>query len=173
MASTSNNSITQSSNSSSSLRRNYYDVFITFRGKDTRYNFTDQLFNALQRKGIFAFRDDTNLPKGESIAPELLQAIQVSQIFVVVLSKNYASSTWCLRELEYILLHCRQQPTKHILPVFYDVDPSEVRYQKEGDYEKAFVKHEQRFQQDYNMVQRWREALTQVANLSGWDIHDK
>jgi len=47
-----------------------------------------------------------------------------------------------------------------------------VRYQK-GNYAEAFSKHEQRFQQDSEMVQRWREALTQVANLSGWDVRHK
>nr|WIL59999.1 nodulation protein [Melilotus officinalis] len=165
-----------SSNSSTSAlvkypRRNYYDAFVSFRGEDTRNNFTDHLFDALHRNGIYAFRDDTNLQKGESIGPELLRTIKDSQIFIVVFSKNYASSTWCLRELEKIC-ECFQVSGKHVLPVFYDVDPSEVRHQK-GIYGAAFAKHEQRFQQDSHMVQRWREALTQVANLSGWDLRDK
>jgi len=176
MASTSsNNSIIQSSSSPSSLvispRTNYYDVFVSFRGKDTRYNFSDHLFAAFQRKGIFAFKDDIKLKKGESIEPELLRAIQDSQIFVVVFSKNYASSTWCLRELESIF-ECSQLSGKHVLPVFYDVDPSEVRYQN-GTYGEALAKHEKRFQRDTKMLQRWRTALTQVANLSGWDLRDK
>jgi len=152
-------------------RKNYYDVFVTFRGEDTRLNFIDHLFAALQRKGIFAFRDDTKLQKGESIAPELIRAIEGSQIFIAVFSKNYASSTWCLRELEYIL-QCSQVSGRHVLPVFYDVDPSEVRHQK-GIYGEAFSKHEQTFQHDSQMVQRWREALTQVGNIAGWDLRDK
>ncbi|CAK8577154.1 unnamed protein product [Lathyrus sativus] len=169
----SNNSIIRSgSNTSSSTRRNYYDVFVSFRGTDTRLNFTDHLFGALQRKHIFAFRDDTKLNKGESIAPELLQAIEDSRVFIVVFSKNYASSTWCLRELEHILLHCGQRPEKRVMPVFYDVDPSEVRHQK-GTYGEALAKHEQRFQQNYEKVQRWREVLAQVADLSGWDVRHK
>ncbi|KAK2434574.1 disease resistance protein RUN1 [Trifolium repens] len=74
-------------------KRNNYDVFVTFRGEDTRNNITDFLFSALEDKGVSVFRDDTNLPKGESIGPELLCAIEDSQIFVVIFSKNYASST--------------------------------------------------------------------------------
>ncbi|CAK8577205.1 unnamed protein product [Lathyrus sativus] len=155
----------------SPFRNHYYDVFVSFRGEDTRNNFTDFLFGALQTQGILAFRDDTNLPKGESIAPELLHAIQHSHIFVVVFSTNYASSTWCLQELEKIC-ECVQVSGKHVLPVFYDVDPSEVRHQK-GFYAEAFSKHEHRFQHDSLMVSRWRQALTQVANLSGWDLRDK
>ncbi|XP_058733732.1 uncharacterized protein LOC131605388 [Vicia villosa] len=160
-----------SRNSSTLALRNNYDVFVSFRGEDTRYNFTDFLFDALQTKGIFAFRDDNNLPKGESIRPELLHAIQHSHIYVVVFSRNYASSTWCLQELESIC-ECVQVSGKHILPVFYDVDPSDVRHQR-GIYAEAFSKHEHRSQHDSQMVSRWREALTQVANLSGWDLRHK
>ncbi|XP_058733730.1 uncharacterized protein LOC131605386 [Vicia villosa] len=152
------------------LRKNF-DVFVSFRGQDTRFNFTDHLFAAFESKGIFAFRDDNNLQEGESIGPELLRAIENSLIFVVVFSINYASSTWCLRELEHIL-QLSQLFGKRILPIFYDVDPSEVRQQK-GSYAEAFSKHDQRFKQDSQMVQRWRETLTQVANLSGWDVRQK
>ncbi|XP_061376561.1 disease resistance protein RPV1-like [Gastrolobium bilobum] len=164
-----------SSTCSSSSRMTWkYDVFVSFRGEDTRYNFTDHLFGALQRNNIVAFRDDTKLQKGESIAPELLQAIEGSRIFVAVFSKNYASSTWCLRELAKIL-DCVQVSGKLVLPIFYDVDPSKVRKQS-GGFEKAFAEHEERFKEDLEKmeeVQRWREVLEQVANLFGWDIQNK
>jgi hypothetical protein len=58
-----------------------------------------------------------------------------------------------------------------VLPIFYDVSPSEVRKQS-GDFEKAFMEHEDRFKEKLEEVQRWRRALTQVANLSGWDLKD-
>ncbi|RHN52979.1 putative TIR domain, P-loop containing nucleoside triphosphate hydrolase [Medicago truncatula] len=164
-----------SNNSSSALvtssKKNHYDVFVIFRGEDTRNNFTDFLFDALQTKGIIVFLDDTNLPKGESIGPELIRAIEGSQVFVAFFSRNYASSTWCLQELEKIC-ECIKGSGKHVLPVFYDVDPSEVRKQSEI-YSEAFVKHEQRFQQDSKKVSIWREALEQVGDISGWDLHDK
>nr|KYP55326.1 TMV resistance protein N [Cajanus cajan] len=151
-----------------------YDVFVSFRGEDTRNNFTSFLFHDLSRNGIVAFKDDTHLHKGESIAPELLQAIEGSRLFVVVFSKNYASSTWCLRELAHIC-NCIQTSQRCVLPIFYDVDPSDVRKQS-GCYEKAFVEHEERFREDKEKmeeVQTWRESLTRVANLSGWDIQNK
>ncbi|KAG5019948.1 hypothetical protein JHK87_015803 [Glycine soja] len=151
-----------------------YDVFVSFRGEDTPNNFTGFLFNALRKKGIDAFRDDTDIKKGESIAPELLQAIEGSRIFVVVFSKSYASSTWCLCELAKI---CKYIDTseRHVLPVFYDVDPSEVGKQS-GYYEKAFAEHEETFGEDKEKIEEvpgWREALTRVTNLSGWDIGNK
>ncbi|RDX66496.1 TMV resistance protein N, partial [Mucuna pruriens] len=167
------NAIIQRTSSSSHVVRTY-DVFVSFRGEDTRNNFTGFLFQALRRKGIDAFKDGQDLKKGDSIAPELLQAIQCSRIFIVVFSKNYASSTWCLRELAHIF-NCIGTSSTHVLPIFYDVDPSEVRKQS-GYFEKAFAEHEERFREDKEKmeeVQRWRHALTQVANLSGWDIRNK
>ncbi|KAG5020621.1 hypothetical protein JHK87_016476 [Glycine soja] len=141
-----------------------YDVFVSFRSEDTRNNFTGFLFQALSRKGIDAFKDDKDLKKGESIAPELLQAIEGSRLFVVVFSKNYASSTWCLRELAEIC-NCIETSQRRVLPIFYDVDPSEVRKQS-GYFEKAFAEHEKRFKEDKKKmqeVQGWREALKQVT----------
>ncbi|CAI8617367.1 unnamed protein product [Vicia faba] len=64
MACTSNSS---SSSLVKSPKKNYYDVFVSFRGKDTRYNLADHLFAAFQRKGILAFRDDTKLKKGYGV----------------------------------------------------------------------------------------------------------
>ncbi|RDX76722.1 TMV resistance protein N, partial [Mucuna pruriens] len=167
------NTIIQRTSSSSHVVRTY-DVFVSFCGRDTRNNFTAFLFEALRRNGIDAFKDGQDLKKGESIAPELLQAIQGSRVLVVVFSKNYASSTWCLRELAHIC-NCIITSSTHVLPIFYDVDPSEVRKQS-GYFEKAFAQHEERFKEDKEKmeeVQRWREALTQVANISGWDIQNK
>lgn len=154
----------------SSARKNLYDVFVSFRGEDTRYNFTHHLFAALQRKGIFVFRDDTYFNKGQSITPDHLRAIENSQIYIVIFSKNYASSIWCLRELEYIL-HCVQLNKKLVVPVYYDVDPSDVRHQQ-GSYGKAFAEYEQSFQPN-DKIQQWRAALTTVTNQSGWDVRHK
>ena len=64
---------------------------------------------------------------------------------------------------------------RHALHVFNDIDPSKVRKQS-GYCEKAFVKHEERFCEDkekIEKIQRCREALTRVANISGWDIGNK
>jgi hypothetical protein len=59
-----------------------------------------------------------------------------------------------------------------VLPVFYDVDPSEVAEQK-GQYQKAFVEHEQNFKENLEKVRNWKDCLSTVANLSGWDVRDR
>ena len=154
-------SSSSSSSSFSSSTHQNYDVFLSFRGEDTRYGFTSHLHKALCDQGFNTFIDD-NLKRGEQISIELLKTIESSTVSIVVLSKNYASSTWCLDELVKIL-ECSQQ----VFPVFYNIDPSEVRKQK-GEFGVALTKHEEIFKDDTDRVQNWRIALNKVGNLSGW-----
>jgi len=154
--------------SSSSSRPGWdYDVFLSFRGEDTRKNFTDHLFTALQKAEIRTFRDDDELRIGEEISLQLPKAIQESKISIVVFSKGYASSTWCLDELEKIL-DCRHTTGQIVIPVFYDIDPSDIRKQT-GSFAEAFDRHEERFKEEMEKVQKWRKALVEAANLSGVD----
>ncbi|XP_042511159.1 disease resistance protein RUN1-like [Macadamia integrifolia] len=153
---------------SSSSRRWKYDVFLSFCGQDTRTNFTDFLFNWLVRDGIHTFRDTEGLNRGEDISTELMEAIQGCRIAIIIFSKNYASSTWCLSELAKILDCKKDGQIEKVLPVFLKVDPSDVRHQR-NTYEEAFKKHKERFKDEMGKVEKWKEALTKAANLSGWD----
>ncbi|KAG2411111.1 TMV resistance protein [Vigna angularis] len=143
-----------------------YDVFLNFRGEDTRENFIAYLYAELQRKHIEAYID-YRLQRGEEISPALQTAIEESKIYVLVFSENYASSTWCLNELTKIL-ECKKKYGRDVIPVFYKVDPSTVR-KKEERYKEAFEEHELRFKGDMDKVQGWKDALTEAAELSGWD----
>nr|XP_023923533.1 TMV resistance protein N-like [Quercus suber] len=151
-----------SSSSSSAVARWNYDVFLSFRGEDTRYNFVGHLYEALIQKGIHTFKDDKNLDKGKPIKPELLEAIEESRLAIIIISKDYASSAWCLDELARII-HCKKK-TGTILPVFYHVDPSDIRKQM-GAFEQAFIKHEEK--ENKESVEKWRDALREVGNLAG------
>ncbi|XP_014521972.1 toll/interleukin-1 receptor-like protein [Vigna radiata var. radiata] len=122
-----------------------YDVFISFRGSDTRNSFVDHLYSHLLRKGIFVFKDDHKLRKGESISSQLLEAIRGSRISIIVFSQDYPSSSWCLDEMATIA-DCKQQSNQTVFPVFYEVDPSHVRRQS-GAYENAFVLHRSKFKE--------------------------
>ncbi len=144
-----------------------YDVFLSFRGEDTRKGFTTPLHARLQQQGLAAFIDNERLKRGAVISQGLLQAIEASLVSIVIISQNYASSTWCLDELQKIV-ELRKEYGKAIFPVFYGVDPSDVRHQR-GSFEIAFAKHEEAFTGNREKVRRWRDALTDVANTSGWD----
>ncbi|KAI3734732.1 hypothetical protein L6452_14208 [Arctium lappa] len=153
-------------NTSPTPPRCHYDVFLSFRGDDTRKTFTDLLYKALIEAGIHTFRDDDELPRGNDISSELIKAIQESRASIVVFSKDYASSRWCLAELVKIL-ECKRTVDQLIFPVFYDVDQDDVRRQT-GSFRSAFARHEERF--DRGKVEEWRAALTEAASLEGWEL---
>ncbi|CAN6575396.1 unnamed protein product [Malus baccata var. baccata] len=159
-SSTSSPSISSSSSSSAypSLstfsKGSLYEVFISFRGEDT----------PLTKAGINAFIDD-ELRRGEDITTELVRAIQGSRISIIVFSRRYSDSSWCLEELVKIM-ECRRTLGQLVLPIFYDVDPSHVRKQT-GRFAQSFLKHT-----DEKKVERWRAALTEASNLSGWDLRN-
>nr|KYP62197.1 TMV resistance protein N [Cajanus cajan] len=182
-------------NEESIKERRIHEVFLSFRGKDTRGSFVSHLYASLQNAGINVFKDDESLTRGHHISDSLLRAIEQSEICVVVFSRNYAGSGWCMDELEKIM-ECHWTIGNIVLPVFYGVDPSEVRHQK-GDFGKAFEELEKRSLKEdeervlqlkkklmrlgenegenlFNStvwgkekVMRWREALHQATGISG------
>nr|XP_023923050.1 TMV resistance protein N-like [Quercus suber] len=127
---------------SSSSKRWKYNVFLSFKGKDTCKKFTDHLYIGLKQKGISTFKDNEKLKQGTSIAPELLKVIEESRIAIVILSRDYASS-----------------------------NPSDV-WNHRGTFGEAFAKHEESFKDNIGNVQMWKAALTKVADLAGWDLKD-
>ncbi|XP_048421879.1 disease resistance protein RUN1 [Pyrus x bretschneideri] len=151
-------------------RREKYDVFISFRGEDTRLGITSHLHAALLQKKIETYIDN-RLQRGEEIGPALLEAIEKSTISVIIFSQNYASSTWCLDELVHIL-KCNNREGRMVIPVFYDINPSDVRKQH-GSYADAFAQLEKRFANNIDKVHKWRDALTTASNLSGFDHSNK
>ncbi|GJZ71544.1 TMV resistance protein N-like protein [Tanacetum coccineum] len=140
-----------------------YDVFISSSELDTRKNFVDHLYEALVQQGIHTYNDKGFLP--HEISPALLKAISESRISVIVFSKNYAHSSWCLDELEYIM-KCREERGQLVMPIFFYVEPSQVRNQR-GPYGEAFHQHESK---DRNKAESWRKALADAGNLTGWDV---
>ena len=169
MASTSIQTVPSSFTSAFSKPQSEHDVFLSFRG-ETRCKFTDHLYRALNDRKISSYRDDKELELGESIKLELLEAIEKSRIAVIIFSENYASSTWCLEELSKIV-ECKDRGILTVLPIFYHVEPTDVRHQK-NTFADAFAKHQKHFEENPKMVQKWRAALTNVANLSGEHLKD-
>ncbi|CAA7047357.1 unnamed protein product [Microthlaspi erraticum] len=159
-----------SSSSSSALSRTWrYRVFTSFHGPDVRKSFLSHLRKQFICNGISMF-DDQGIERSHTIKPELTRAIKESRISIVVLSKYYASSGWCLDELLEII-KCKEDKGQIVMTIFYGVDPSDVRKQT-GEFGIAFNKtcagktEEER--------RRWSQALTVVGNIAGehllnWD----
>ena len=139
-----------------------YEVFVSFRGADTRKSFTSHLFAALDHERIVAYNDEKNLTRGGEIRPELLKAIETSMIAVVLFSKNYSNSDWCLDELVKIM-ECKKLLNQRVLPIYYDVSQSKVQDQK-GIFVEALLKG------PIDKVNNWRAALTEAADLEGLQL---
>uniref|UniRef100_A0A2N9GDP8 ADP-ribosyl cyclase/cyclic ADP-ribose hydrolase n=1 Tax=Fagus sylvatica TaxID=28930 RepID=A0A2N9GDP8_FAGSY len=143
MASTTIQNAPSSSSSPSSKPQPEYEVLVSFSGEDTGSTFTDHLYHALDEKRIITFKGNKDLKMEDPISAEILE---------------------CNRKIE----EGRRSGLK-VLPIFYHVEPDDVWYQS-GTFEVAFAEHEKRFEE--NTVQKWRAALTEVANLSGKHIKD-
>ncbi|XP_048132648.1 disease resistance protein Roq1-like, partial [Rhodamnia argentea] len=155
----------------SSNPRGNYHVFLSFRGTDVRNSFLGHLHTALDRRGIYAYVDSEELRKGEQISPALTKAIEDSRIAIVVFSKDYASSPWCLEEVAKIM-ECKERRDLVVFPVFYKVESREVRTPRQS-YREAMVKHESKLGKDSEKVKRWKKALFDAGSLSGWELKDK
>ncbi|CAN4110135.1 unnamed protein product [Withania somnifera] len=125
--------------------------------------FGDHLHTALLNAGIPSFRP-----------------IQESKVLLAVISKEYASSERCLDELIH-MIESKRRFGHFLLPVFYHVDPSDVRKQK-GSFEDPFFRFEERYKSDKNderrkqwmeKVDQWRAALRQVADLGGMVLQNQ
>ncbi|KRH65681.1 hypothetical protein GLYMA_03G054600v4 [Glycine max] len=147
-----------------------YDVFLSFRGEDTRASFTSHLYTALHNEGVFVFKNDETLPRGNQISPSLRLAIEESRISVVVFSTNYAESRWCLKMLENIM-ECQRTTGQVVVPVFYGVYPSKVRHQT-GDFGKAFRNLEENrlLKVKEEKLLPWWKTLAEAAGISGLSV---
>ncbi|KAF3448094.1 hypothetical protein FNV43_RR08802 [Rhamnella rubrinervis] len=132
-----------------------FDVFLSFSGQDTRTGFPSYLHHSLVSKGIKTFFDSkiTN-SKG------VVKAIQGSQCSVVILSENFAFSSWCLTEL-CTIVECIDTSALIVLPVFYHVNPYHIK-KLSGRYKDAFKKLENDPILIFEEVEAWRAALKRV-----------
>jgi len=146
-----------------------YDVFLSFRGPDTRANFTDFLYHTLLDKCINVFIDKQGIDVGEEIGLEIFQAIDNSKIRIPIFSRDYVSSSWCLHELEHMMQR-RKTNELEVMPIFYDVEPSDVKLETRV-YADALTLHKEKHGAE--IVHRWAKALREVTRIKGWDTKNR
>ncbi|KAM7474478.1 LOW QUALITY PROTEIN: hypothetical protein LguiB_021721 [Lonicera macranthoides] len=169
--------ILRAQEASSSTSVYAYDVFLSFRGKVVRKNFLDHLYKALVQAGFRTFRDDDEIERGESLMPELEKAI-----------KNQGFRLLCFPRITHLhhdelvmILKCRSTSRHEVLPVFYDVSPSEIRNQK-GRTGEAFDGYVKQCEAEIDPVKKmklvekvggWKKALEEVTVLAGSELKNQ
>ncbi|XP_075108359.1 toll/interleukin-1 receptor-like protein isoform X3 [Nicotiana tabacum] len=148
-----------------------YDAYLSFSETgNIGQTFVSHLHGALKQEGIYTFKDDRNQDRGTSVSKDSSRAIAESQIIVVVFCENFVLSKDCLDEVVKIM-DCRKLLKKIVIPIFYDVEPSEVRRQR-NSLAEAFADDSENDDEigRSERVKRWRDALNEAGNISGLDL---
>ncbi|KAK3438006.1 hypothetical protein EUGRSUZ_C02649 [Eucalyptus grandis] len=156
----------ESSSTSSPSSEINYEVFLNFRGPDTRKGFTDHLHDRLRGAGIRVFRDEEDLPAGQEIKPELRKAIKRSRISIAILSKNYSQSEHCLMELVQ-MWECSKSRKHTIIPIFYDVSPSDVKDQ-DGVFIRSIDQLATKGAKAFTITY-WKKVLGKIGDIRGYE----
>ncbi|WVZ17562.1 hypothetical protein V8G54_010544 [Vigna mungo] len=155
-------------NASSSYKlQRRYDVLINFTGEDIPKKIVSHLNSALSTVGLTTFLHHPNAVKSTHIQEPILSRCRVA---IVVFTQTYSQSAWCLHQLQQII-KWQETYCRHVLPVYYEIQPSDVRLQM-GDFGKALkATARQTFsgQELEHGMSRWRHALTKATNFFGWD----
>eukprot|EP01018_Ginkgo_biloba_P040749 Gb_18999 [translate_table: standard] len=138
------------------------DVFINHRGPDVKATLVTLINRHLSVFNVRVFLDQKELRTGDFLPLAIQHAITTCKVHVAIFSKNYVQSPWCLAELSFM----RKTGSK-IIPVYYDVQPSEVRYVYSGLYAQAFRKHEEKKRIDSQTLEKWKNDLHVVSFISG------
>lgn len=144
-----------------------YDVFIDFRGMDTRYSFVSHLSAAFRRRRISVFlgEDCTKVAELERNVTNQ-SAIEGCKVFVVVFSENYAFSPLCLDTLvKFFELQRRKHKGLVVVPVYYGGVTRLMVEQQTEKFGDAFSEHKSSYSED--RVARWRNGLIEAAKLLG------
>jgi hypothetical protein len=128
-------------------------------------------------RGLRVFLDKIEMEEGHKISFQIEHTICVVSIHLAIFSPGYAQSSWCLDKLFLVI---KSEAT--ILPIFFNVDPSMVRYTLKGEaYVEALLNLQEKRTFDpqtseenprygSDTIQNWRTALSCVADLSNFKL---
>ncbi|XP_059064173.1 disease resistance protein RPV1-like [Cryptomeria japonica] len=142
-----------------------YDVFINHRGPHCKHTLALQLCSSIEKIGFRPFLDSQEIELGDSIPTTLENAICSALVHIAIFSRGYAKSAWCLAELVLML-----QSGVNIIPVFYDVTPSDLRYIEKGVYAEAFAMYKEKGRY-LNQLEEWKKVLHSVSLISGYECN--
>ncbi|GLJ15770.1 hypothetical protein SUGI_0259660 [Cryptomeria japonica] len=144
-----------------------YDVFINHRGADSRHTLVRSIYNVLGGMGLRVFFDSEELQFGDILPEVILQAMRSASLAVSIFSPRFAESPWCLAEVSFM----RKIGTP-IIPVFYLVQPDDLRWVTRGRYAEDFLKHQEIGRYSLEQIKEWEAALHEVSFFSGYIINN-
>ncbi|XP_057859041.1 probable 2' cyclic ADP-D-ribose synthase BdTIR [Cryptomeria japonica] len=141
-----------------------WDIFINHRGPDVKVTLARAIYNALHAMGFRVFLDSEELQLGNFLPEALQEAMLGASLHVAIFSPGYAQSPWCLAELSFML-----KSGKPIIPVFYCVEPTDLRgvAQGKGVYVNAFLEHEGKSRYSFKKIEEWKMALHKASLKEG------
>ncbi|KAG0583652.1 hypothetical protein KC19_3G152200 [Ceratodon purpureus] len=139
-----------------------FDVFLNHRGPDVKTTFVAHLEDALRCAGFRPFLDARSLMKGNPALKSIDQALDAAKVHVAVVSKRYAESKYCLNELVAMM-----RSGKPVIPVFYDVEPVDLRWVENGPFAEAFLNHKSKGRTQ-KKLHEWTHALGALADITGF-----
>lgn len=144
-----------------------HDVFLRYGPEDTVNTFVDHLSTALEQQSINVYRDKVgigqDLPKNFPHPFYILDSKIVVFIFTGINTRTYSF----LGDLTYIM-ECIEGKGQTILPIFYDIEPSEVK-NKILECIEIIIRHS--YLQSKRKTELWRKALSGVANIHGLNFN--
>ncbi|GLJ46125.1 hypothetical protein SUGI_0971620 [Cryptomeria japonica] len=159
-----------SAESSSGMKHLPYDVFINHHGGDSKYTVANRIYDRLGDTGLRVFLDKNELELGDFFPSTLEEAMRSASIHIAIFSENYAHSPWCLAELAFML-----QTGIKFIPIFYRVEPSDLRWAIEGKgiYADALSKREMKSRYSSEQLQSWKLALRKTSFYTGEPINNQ
>ncbi|XP_078581393.1 uncharacterized protein LOC144864875 [Branchiostoma floridae x Branchiostoma japonicum] len=103
----------------SSEGSHHYDVFISYSSEDASWAREDLLRN-LESTGYTVCLDTRDFPAGKPILTNIATAIYQSRKVILVMSKNFIKSGWCMHELALTFQRKLDQRENCVVVVKYD-----------------------------------------------------
>lgn len=113
----------------------HYHVFISYRHNDRDKRIAEELQKRLEKykvrnsktgqmEWLTVFRDQSELPTSNDLGRDIEMALEASDYLVIICSRDYRKSIWCMRELSYFRsLHGNSNA--QILPIITEGEPEE------------------------------------------------
>ncbi|GLJ33961.1 hypothetical protein SUGI_0683150 [Cryptomeria japonica] len=153
--------------SSSRTKHMPYQVFINHCGQDVKETLASRIYNSLEGTGVRVFLDKTELNHGDFFPLAIEAAMRSASFHIAIFSEHYAQSPWCLAELAFMI-----EIGETIVPVFYHVEPFDLRWaiKGKGKYADALSEHESKGRIASEELHRWKMALHRVSFCHGYII---